>query len=187
PAAAMRYTEARLAEAARFLLEDIDEETVDWVDNFDASLREPVVLPARVPLAWVIGVSGLSPGISTDILPHNLAEICRATVYLAKNWARRVEVTAAELLKFVPGPDFPTGGIVFRFRDETDQALAAYEQGSGSFTLQARADIHSGDIVITEIPYGLKKGDELSRLADLMREGKVEGISEVRDESSRKG
>jgi DNA gyrase subunit A len=194
PAAAMRYTEARLTPAAEALLADIDEETVEFGENFDASQSEPVVLPARWPNLLVNGTTGIAVGISTDIPPHNLGEVCDGLIYLARNWKKRSSLSVEALMEFIPGPDLPTGGLLYKYgQAETgDAILEAYRTGKGSLTVRARADIQDAgggrsEIIITEIPYTVSKADEVARIGELVRAGKLAGIGEVRDESSRAG
>jgi len=118
--AALRYTECRLAEVAGFMLHDIEQDTVDMADNFDGSLQEPVILPAAFPNLLVNGATGIAVGMATNIPPHNLGEVCEAIIYVAQNWQRHDTITVDELLRFIPGPDFPTGGVVYRYRPGPD-------------------------------------------------------------------
>ncbi len=184
-AAAYRYTEARLTKLAEELLADIDKETVDFGPNFDTSTEEPLVLPSRVPNLLVNGSDGIAVGMATKIPPHNLSEICEATIALIKN----PEITTKELLKIVPGPDFPTGAFIYG----REGIKSAYETGRGSVIMRAKAAIEKiakGDreaIVITEIPFQVNKAKLIERIADLVRDAKLEGISDLRDESDRDG
>jgi len=184
-AAAYRYTEARLTKLAEELLADIDKETVDFGPNFDTSTVEPLVLPSRVPNLLVNGSDGIAVGMATKIPPHNLGEICTATIALINN----PDITTKELLKIVPGPDFPTGAYIYGREGIKD----AYEKGRGSVIMRAKAAIEKiakGDreaIVITEIPFQVNKAKLIERIADLVRDGKLEGISDLRDESDRDG
>jgi len=196
PAAAMRYTEARLTPAAEALLADIDEETVEFGENFDASQTEPAVLPARWPNLLVNGTTGIAVGISTDIPPHNLGEVCDGLIYLARNWKKRASLSVEALMAFIPGPDLPTGGLLYKYGqgEAGDAILEAYRSGKGSLTVRARADRQAQDagggrseIIITEIPYTVSKADEVARIGELVRAGKLAGIGEVRDESSKAG
>ena len=194
PPAAMRYTEARLAPLAMEMLADIEKETVDWVDNFDGSLREPTVLPARLPLLLLNGASGIAVGMSTNIPPHNLGEVVDALVFLLDNWRRREKVDVDELMRFIPGPDFPTGGLLYRReREDADDGLRkAYATGRGKITLRARVHTEEGRggrkrLVITELPYQVNKSLLVSAIAELVRNGKIEGIADLRDESDRQG
>lgn len=194
-AAAMRYTEARLAALGEFMMEDLEKDTVAWRPNFDGSLKEPAVLPTRFPNLLVNGASGIAVGMSTNMLPHNLAEVCDAVIYLAKNWKKRDKVTVAELMKFIPGPDLPTGGLLYRYRvngDEkkVDMIQRAYETGSATLVCQAKADIQDigggkSEIIVTELPYQVQKTTILERIA--ANRDKFAGITDVRDESDYKG
>ncbi len=191
-AAAMRYTEARLSPLGDMMLQDIRSDTVDFIDNFDSSLTEPTVLPAAFPNLLVNGASGIAVGMATNIPPHNLAEIADALVYVIQNWRRRGKITTDELMKLVPGPDFPTGGILYRYRqmdgEVRDTIHAAYEQGRGRIVTQARMhieDIGGGkaNIAITELPYNVQKGTLLERIAKEVKDGRISGITDLRDES----
>ncbi len=184
PPAAMRYTEARLAEISLEMLADIDKETVDFIPNFDGSLVEPVVLPARLPNLLVNGSSGIAVGMATNIPPHNLGEICDAISYLIDN----PEALAEDLFQFVKGPDFPTAGIIIG----REGIREAYTTGRGRVVLEARATIEESakgrhQIIITELPYQTNKAGLVENIAALVREKKIEGISEIRDESDREG
>jgi DNA gyrase subunit A len=184
PPAAMRYTEARLARISEDLLADIDRETVDFIPNFDETEHEPVVLPTRVPNLLVNGASGIAVGMATNIPPHNLREIIDATVLLVE----KPDASLKEVMKFVPGPDFPTGGYIAG-RDGIEQA---YKKGRGSFVMRAKASIEQTgkdreNIVITEIPYQVNKARLVERIAELVQNKKIDGISDVRDESDRDG
>ena len=186
--AAMRYTEARLARVAESLLADIEKETVDWTDNFDGSLQEPVVLPGLLPNLLLNGSSGIAVGMATNIPPHNLTEVVDAIAYTIDRWAERDEITVDELMTFIQGPDFPTGGLVLG----REEIKLAYGTGKGRLTMRAVSHIEemtSGRfrIVVTEIPYQLNKTTLLERIAELVREGRISDISDLRDESDRKG
>ena len=186
--AAMRYTEARLSLMAEEMLGDIEQNTVDFVDNFDASLKEPEVLPARLPNLLLNGSSGIAVGMATNIPPHNLGELISAISYLIDHFERLDEISADELLSFVPGPDFPTGGVIVG----SEGIIQAYSTGKGRIVLRGLAhieDMSSGRqrIVITEIPYLLNKTSLLERIAELAREGKLNDVSDLRDESDRRG
>ncbi|MBN1259132.1 MAG: DNA gyrase subunit A [Anaerolineae bacterium] len=194
PPAAMRYTEARLAAISLEALRDIDKATVDWTDNFDGTLTEPVVLPANLPNLLVNGASGIAVGMSTNIPPHNLGEVVDALVYLLDNWAKQEDIGVEELLQFILGPDFPTGALVYRREraDGDDGLLKAYATGRGRVTIRARAhteELKGGRecIVITEIPYQINRTSLIESIAKLARSGKLEGISDLRDESDRQG
>ncbi len=182
--AAMRYTEARLEKIAEEMLADINKDTIDYQLNFDDSLQEPTVLPAKFPNLLVNGASGIAVGMATNMAPHNLSEVIDATIALIDN--RDIEV--AELMKHVKGPDFPTGGIIYGFEGPRE----ALETGRGRVVLRARAEIetHGSDrerIIVTEIPYQVNKGLMIERTADLVNDKKIEGISAIRDESNREG
>ncbi len=184
PPAAMRYTEARLAPIAMEMLVDIDKDTVDFVSNFDDSLKEPSVLPARLPNLLVNGASGIAVGMATNIPPHNLGEVCDAIAHLIENPLSNSE----ELMQFVKGPDFPTAGIILG----TEGIRSAYTTGRGRIVMRARAEeitTKSGkrQIVVTEIPFQVNKAALVERIAVLAREKKITGIAEVRDESDREG
>src|SRR5690349_4810475 len=182
--AAMRYTEARLSRIAEELLADIEKETVDFTPNFDETEKEPTVLPTRVPNLLVNGASGIAVGMATNIPPHNLREIIDATVLMIE----KPDTTLKEVLKIVPGPDFPTGAYIAG----REGIEAAYRNGRGSFVMRAKAAIEDAgkdreNIVITEIPYQVNKSKLIERIAELVQTKKIEGISDVRDESSREG
>ena len=185
PPAAMRYTEVRLARLANELLADIDKDTVDFVPNYDGSLREPAVLPARFPNALVNGSSGIAVGMATNIPPHNMGEVIDATIHLINN----PEATVEELMSFLPGPDFPTGGFIYG----KEGIVEAYKTGKGIIQLRARAYIETHprterqSIIINEIPYMVNKGKLIEKIADLVKNKRVEGISDIRDESDREG
>lgn len=186
PAAAYRYTEARLSKIALELLTDIDKECVDFVPNFDDQKTEPTVLPARIPNLLVNGSGGIAVGMATNVPPHNLGEVIDATVHLIRNPKCPIE----DLMRFVPGPDFPTGGLIFG-RGGID---AAQRTGRGNIIMRARMEVEVAPgrgekerIVVTEIPYQQNKAKIHARIGELMREKKIEGISEVRDESDRDG
>ena len=186
--AAMRYTEARLSRMAEDLLEDIERDTVDFADNFDGTLEEPSVLPARLPNLLLNGSSGIAVGMATNIPPHNLTELVAAISYLIDHNEQIDEIPAEELLKLVPGPDFPTGGVIVG----SEGIHQAYSTGRGRIVLRGLAhieDMNGGRqrIVITEIPYLLNKSSLLERIAELAREGRLSDISDLRDESDRRG
>ncbi|MGH7142026.1 MAG: DNA gyrase subunit A [Candidatus Saccharimonadales bacterium] len=183
PPAAMRYTEARMHRIAEELLADIDKETVDFRDNYDARLQEPSVLPARLPNLLLNGQMGIAVGMATNIPPHNLAELVDATVYQIEN----PEATLDNLLKFIKGPDFPTGGIIYG----QDSIRSAYAVGRGGVIVRGVAEVIESSnkgrtqIVITEIPYALNKEGLIIKIADLVKEKKLTGIADLRDESAR--
>jgi DNA gyrase subunit A len=184
-AAAMRYTEVRLAKIASELLSDLDKETVETVPNYDGSLSEPRVLPARIPNLLVNGSSGIAVGMATSIPPHNLGEVLDALLALIAN----PEITVDELMEHIPAPDFPTGGILYGLENVRD----AYRTGRGSVQIRARAFIEKAkkgereSIVITEIPYQVNKARLIEKIADLARDKEIEEISDIRDESDREG
>ncbi len=186
--AAMRYTEARLSPIAMEMLVDIEKDTVDWVDNFDGSLQEPQVLPARLPNLLVNGASGIAVGMATNIPPHNLGEISDALLYLLDNWEQQEEIGVDRLMEFIQGPDFPTGGLILG----KEGIAQAYATGRGKLTVRAVANIEEmrgsrHRIVITEIPYQVNKSSLLERIAELARSGKLDEISDLRDESDKRG
>ena len=184
PPAAMRYTEARLSEIAGYLLQDIEKKTVPFAWNFDDTEKEPTVLPAAFPNLLVNGSTGISAGYATDIPPHNLAEVIDATVYMIDHPTAKVD----KLMEFLPGPDFPTGGII-QGRDEIKKA---YETGKGRVVVRSKTEIEKlkggkEQIVITEIPYEINKANLVKKIDDVRVNNKVAGITEVRDESDRDG
>ena len=186
--AAMRYTEAKLAQLTEMLLQDIDMDTVDWGLNFDDSLEEPLVLPGKLPNMLVNGSSGIAVGMATNIPPHNLSEICDAVVHVIDNWERRERIGLDELMEMVKGPDFPTGGEILG----TEGIRHAFATGRGRLLVRARTQIEETDngrfrIIVTEIPYQINKTTLLERIAELVRSGRLDGISDLRDESDRRG
>ncbi len=186
--AAMRYTEARLHKMAEELLADLEKNTVDFVDNFDGSLKEPTVLPARIPNLLLNGSTGIAVGMATNIPPHNLKELAAALIYLINNYDTMEDIPIEFLMKFIPGPDFPTGGIIVG----TEGIEAAYGSGKGRIVLRGKAHIEEMGtsrhrIVITEIPYQVNKSTLIERIADLVRDEKIDAISDLRDESDRRG
>jgi DNA gyrase subunit A len=186
--AAMRYTEARLSYQAEEMLADIDKNTVEFADNFDGSLQEPLVLPSRLPNLLLNGSSGIAVGMATNIPPHNLREVAAAINYLIDNYQRIEDLPNEELLQFIPGPDFPTGGVIVG----TEGIHAAYSTGRGRIVLRGLAHIEEMNggrhrIVVTEIPYQLNKSSLLERIAELVREDKIPDIADLRDESDRRG
>ncbi len=190
PPAAMRYTEARLTSAALELLREIPKGTVDFLANFDDSLQEPVVLPASLPNLLVNGATGIAVGMSTSIPPHNLAEVIDALIYMLERWERLDEVAIGDLMKFIQGPDFPTGGLLLD--DGASGLEQAYAAGRGKVTMQARVHVEEMErgkrrLVVTELPYMVNKASLISRIADLVRNGKLDGITDLRDESDRRG
>jgi DNA gyrase subunit A len=195
-AAAMRYTEARMSNMGHDMLDDIGKGTVDYGQNFDDSLQEPAVLPATVPNLLVNGSSGIAVGMATNVPPHNLGEVTDALVYMLDNWRKLDDVSVTDLMRFIQGPDFPTGGLIFRRRsadgDNRDAIAQAYATGKGRITVRAKAHVeqmgrNKSRIVITELPYQANKTNLLGRIADLHRDGKIEGLTDLRDESDRNG
>lgn len=186
--AAMRYTEARLSKMAEEMLVDLEKETVDFVDNFDGSLQEPEVLPARLPNLLLNGSSGIAVGMATNVPPHNLRELVDALNYLIDRYDEMDEVSVEELMGFLPGPDFPTGGIIVG-----DEGIRqAYSTGRGRIVMRGTASIEETTggrfvIKITEIPYQINKTTLIERIAELVREGRLDSISDLRDESDRTG
>ncbi|MGQ9553911.1 MAG: DNA gyrase subunit A [Anaerolineae bacterium] len=194
-AAAMRYTEARLSAIAREMLQDIDKETVSFVSNFDESLREPEVLPARLPNLLINGSSGIAVGMATSIPPHNLSEVCDALIYLLDNYKRVEDIGTEHLMRFIQGPDFPTGGILYAGNGDTDSSDSlsrAYASGRGQVGVRAKVTTEEGSrgstrLVVSELPYQTNKARLVERIAELVRAGRLDGVADVRDESDRQG
>ncbi|MBA2290793.1 MAG: DNA gyrase subunit A, partial [Chloroflexia bacterium] len=184
-AAAMRYTEAKMTQMAEEMMADINKRTVDEYPNYDATMQQPTVLPSRIPNLLINGSAGIAVGMATNIPPHNLNEICDAVAYVIDN----PEATLEELLPIVPGPDFPTGGTILG----REGIQAAYATGRGRVVMRAKAYIEDMDrgnrsqIIVTELPYQVNKATLLERIADMVRDGKLDGISNLRDESDRSG
>ena len=183
-AAAMRYTEAKLSKISAELLTDIEKDTVDWMPNYDAARMEPKVLPAKLPNMLLNGTMGIAVGMATSIPPHNLHEIGDAILHLADH----SDASTEDLLEFVKGPDFPTGGVIF----DAKVIREMYESGKGSIALRAKAEIEERkkghfDIVVTEIPYQVNKSELVKQIAELVQDKKIEGIRDLRDESDREG
>ncbi len=190
--AAMRYTEARMAQLGQSLLDDIEKETVDFVENFDGSLTEPAVLPASLPNLLINGASGIAVGMSTNIPPHNLGEVIDALVYMLSHWQRIEDITVEEVMQFIKGPDFPTGGIIYAHKetDEENPVLQAYATGRGKIILRAKVHIEEmgrgkSRIIVSELPYQANKTTIIERIATLVSRGKLEGLADLRDESDR--
>ncbi|MDX1653251.1 MAG: DNA gyrase subunit A [Brumimicrobium sp.] len=182
--AAMRYTEARLRKIAEEMLADLEKETVDFENNFDDSLQEPTVLPTKVPNLLVNGASGIAVGMATNMAPHNLTEVINGTIAYIDN--KEIEVEG--LMEHVKAPDFPTGGIIYGY----DGVKDAFETGKGRIVIRGKAEIEENQngrehIIVTEIPYQVNKADMIKKTADLVNDGKIEGISDIRDESDRNG
>ncbi len=185
PPAAMRYTEIRMARIAEEILADLEKDTVDFLPNYDESLTEPVVMPAKIPTILLNGTSGIAVGVATNIPPHNLREVIDGTIALIKN----PELTIDELIGYIPGPDFPTAGFI----NGREGILAAYRTGRGSIRIRARAMIERNarndreSIVVTELPYQVNKANLIEKISELVKEKKIEGIADLRDESDRDG
>ncbi len=182
--AAMRYTEARLKKIAEELLADLDKDTVDFSPNFDDSLEEPTVMPTKIPHLLVNGASGIAVGMATNMAPHNLTEVVNGTIAYIDN--RDIEID--ELMEYVKAPDFPTGGIIYGY----EGVKSAYHEGKGRVVMRAKAEIEEiregrEAVIVTEIPYQVNKADMIKKTADLVNDGKIDGISDIRDESDRKG
>lgn len=191
PPAAMRYTEARLSKISMDLLTGLDQDTIDYARNFDETLPEPTLLPAAFPHMLVNGANGIAVGMATNIPPHNLSEVIDAVVYILKNWEQYDDISTEDLMRFVQGPDFPTGGIIVS-EEETNEIARAYATGRGK--LMVRGKVHLEDmgrgktrIIITEIPYLVNKSTLLERIAKLARDGGLDCITDMRDESDRQG
>ncbi|MBC7344604.1 MAG: DNA gyrase subunit A, partial [Clostridia bacterium] len=183
-AAAMRYTEARLSALAMEMLADIEKETVEFVPNYDDTLEEPAVLPARLPNLLVNGSAGIAVGMATNIPPHNLGEVVDALVWLIDNPEADIE----ELMSIIPGPDFPTGGVIIGLRGVRE----AYLTGKGVITVRGRIAIEDGPggrkrIAVTELPYQVNKARLVERIAELVHDHRIEGVTDLRDESDRSG
>ena len=181
-AAAMRYTESRMAKITKYMLNDIEKDTVDWTDNFDGSLKEPVVLPAIIPNLLINGVSGIAVGMATNMAPHNLSEVVDGTIEMIDN----PDISTIDLMEIIKGPDFPTRGIIYGKAG----ILNAYSTGRGLLKVRGRSNIEEKEkkkIIITELPYQVNKSKLLKNIAELVKNKKIEGISDLRDESDRKG
>jgi DNA gyrase subunit A len=181
--AAMRYTEARLRKIAEEMLGDLEKETVDFRPNFDDSLEEPSVLPSKIPNLLINGAAGIAVGMATNMAPHNLSEVIDGTIAYVEN----TDIETEELLQYVKGPDFPTGGIIYGYEGVKDALLT----GRGRIVMRAKAEIEEINdreyVVVTEIPYQVNKADMIKKTADLINDKKIEGISDLRDESDRNG
>ncbi len=191
PPAAMRYTEARITPFALDLINQIDRNTVDFDRNFDDTLNEPRVLPSAIPNMLVNGATGIAVGMATSIPPHNLNETVDALIYLLEHWQKLDDITVGDLMKFIQGPDFPTGGIILQ-EHEQNELQATYATGKGRITLRGRLHMEEmargkNRIIITELPYMTNKSSLIERIAELSREGALEGVSDLRDESDRHG
>ncbi len=177
--AAMRYTECRLDKPASYLLQDIEKNTVDFVDNYDGSFQEPKVLPALLPNLLINGQTGIAVGMATEIPPHNLVEVCNAIIHLINN----PEATIEELCEHIMGPDLPIGGIIYGRND----MISAYKTGRGKCLIQSKSECLEDRIIISEIPYQVNKSDLIIKIAELVKDKRVEGIKDIRDESNKKG
>src|SRR6478609_7344101 len=196
-ALAMRYTEARLTAMAVEMLDDIDKDTVDFEDNYDGTQQQPSVLPAKLPNLLINGSSGIAVGMATNIPPHHLGEICDATVAIIDD----PDITSDDLCKLVQGPDFPTGGTIYRYEQQrnvagewetVDAIRQMYAHGRGRVVMRAQVAFEEvrGDrmaIIVTELPYQVNKASLLEKMADLVKDKRVEGIADLRDESDRDG
>ncbi|HLV43165.1 MAG TPA: DNA gyrase subunit A [Brumimicrobium sp.] len=182
--AAMRYTEARLRKISEEMLSDLDKDTVDFIPNFDDSLTEPTVMPTKVPNLLINGASGIAVGMATNMAPHNLTEVINGiNAYIEDN-----EIEIEGLMKYITAPDFPTGGIIYGY----DGVKSAFETGKGRIVIRAKAIIEENDqgrehIIVSEVPYQVNKADMIKRTADMVNEGRIEGITDIRDESDRNG
>ncbi|HHH77605.1 MAG TPA: DNA gyrase subunit A, partial [Thermoplasmatales archaeon] len=177
--AAMRYTEVRLAKISSEMLRDIEKETVEWRDNFDGTLKEPVILPAVLPNLLVNGSSGIAVGMATNMPPHNLNEVVDAIIAFLDN----PDMEVKELMDYMKGPDFPTGGIIYGRKGIFD----AYSTGKGILKVRAKTHFEEEYLIVTEIPYQTNKSSLLKNIAELVRKGVIQGIADLRDESDRKG
>ena len=184
PPAAQRYTECRLSKIGEEMLKDIEKNTVNFVDNYDGTRKEPTVLPSPVPQLLLNGSLGIAVGMATNILTHNLSEVCDALIYLIE----KPKADTEELFKFIQGPDFPTGGIIF----DQKGIIEAYSQGKGPIITRGKAEIKeqkngASQIIITEIPFQVQKSTLIEQFANLVSEKKIEGIKDIRDESDKEG
>ncbi len=188
PPAAMRYTEARLSRVAEELLADLEKDTVDWSDNYDGTKKEPTVLPAALPNLLLNGATGIAVGMATNIPPHNMRELCSAVGHLIDHWNALDDVSVEDLMRFVPGPDFPTGGMIIG----REGIMQAYGTGHGRVVMRGIASIEEMKggrqmIIVTELPYQVNKAVLIERIAELVNDGRIEEISDIRDESDRRG
>ena len=184
PPAAMRYTEAKLEKITDEMLTDIDKETVNWKDNYDGRYKEPTVLPTKIPQLLVNGTTGIAVGMATSIPPHNLGEVIDGVLHLSEN----PELTIEDLMEFIKGPDFPTGSILYNIED----VKTAYTTGRGGMVVRAKTEIVEKkggkfQIIVSEIPYQVNKANLVSKIADLVRDKKIQGITDLRDESNKDG
>ncbi|MBG0784140.1 MAG: DNA gyrase subunit A [Anaerolineaceae bacterium] len=191
PPAAMRYTEARLTQVATDILHQLNMDTVDFIDNFDGSLKEPEVLPCAIPNLLVNGASGIAVAMATNIPPHNLGEVVDALVMMLENWTKVDDIGVEDLMQYIKGPDFPTGGLIIT-DDRTDTLAQAYGSGNGRVKMRARVRLEEMSrgrkrIIITELPYMTNKASLIEKIAELVRDGAIDGVSDLRDESDRQG
>lgn len=191
PPAAMRYTEARLTEISMDIIQQLGMDTVDFVENFDGSLAEPEVLPAAVPNMLVNGASGIAVAMATNIPPHNLGEVVDALVMMLDNWSKLDDISVEDLMQFIKGPDFPTGALIIT-DDRTETLAQAYGSGKGRVRMRARVRLEEMSrgrqrIIVTELPYMTNKASLIEKIAEFVRDGKLEGVSDLRDESDRHG
>jgi len=191
PPAAMRYTEARLTEVSMDIIQQLGMDTVDFNENFDGSLEEPEVLPSSIPNLLVNGTSGIAVAMATNIPPHNLGEIVDALVMMLENWSKIDDIGVEDLMKYIKGPDFPTGGLIIT-DDRTETLAQAYGSGKGRVKMRARVRLEEMNrgrkrIIVTELPYMTNKASLVEKIAEFVRDGKLEGVSDLRDESDRQG
>lgn len=191
PPAAMRYTEARLSAEAIEMLSQLDMDTVDYIDNFDGTLKEPSVLPSAIPAMLVNGASGIAVGMATNIPPHNLGEVVDALVMMLENWDSLEDITVEEIMCHIKGPDFPTGGLILQ-DESTDTLAQIYGSGNGIVQMRARTRLEEMSrgrmrIIVSELPYLVNKSNLIERIAEITRDGGLEGITDLRDESDRQG
>lgn len=191
PPAAMRYTEARLTDVSMDILNQLGMETVSYVDNFDGTLQEPEVLPSSIPNLLVNGASGIAVAMATNIPPHNLGEIVDALVMMLENWTNIDDIGVEDLMKYIKGPDFPTGGLIIT-DDRTETLAQSYGSGKGRVRMRARVMLEEMSrsrkrIIVTELPYMTNKSSLIEKIAEFVRDGKLEGVSDLRDESDRQG
>jgi len=189
--AAMRYTEARLRDISIEMLQDIEKDTIDFEENFDGTLKEPSILPAAIPNLIINGATGIAVGMATSIPPHNLGEVIDALEFMLTKWSKLDKITTEDLMQYIKGPDFPTGGLIIQDASK-NSLISAYSTGRGRISVQARAHLEEMSrgktgVIITEIPYMTNKSSLIERIANLAREEKIEGISDLRDESDRQG
>jgi len=191
PPAAMRYTEARLTDVSMDILNQLGMDTVDYADNFDGTLQEPEVLPSLIPNLLVNGASGIAVAMATNIPPHNLGEIVDALVMMLENWTKIDDIGVEDLMKFIKGPDFPTGGLIIT-DDRTETLAQSYGSGKGRVRMRARVMLEEMSrgrkrIIVTELPYMTNKASLIEKIAELVRDGNLDGVNDLRDESDRQG